>query len=897
MKLWRILSLSLILALALSLGVAASVLALVEQLTLDELTEKADAILVVDVTDITYLDEGEGHIFTLVTLSVEQTVKGEATDEVVLKLPGGEAGGLRLTVSDVPDFQVGERAVVFLQADEDDFRLCGWYQGKYAIQDNKIVKTNQSLSDFLADVGQVRETQDTNSEVSGKQASSVFQSPFQNRVSENIEKTSQSLTAGWQTIMTEGFEGAFPAAGWTLYDYHPTWGKESYKSFEGNYSAWCAGSTYNPPSNYANNMDAWLAYGPFSLADAVEAELNFQFWCKTIGSGDKVMVVASTDNNDFYGPDVYYGDSNGWQSKSFDLTDFPGLGNLCGQSQVWIAFMFRSDASSTDEGVFVDDVVIRKYATAPPHIDSISPSSGSAGTNSQVTINGSNFGSTQGSSKVTFYRSAGYLPLEAPIVSWSNSQIVCQVPMMASSGPVTVTTAEGNSNGYNFYVTFGYSDRKWFGASPTVEFVVNENCVDTTGELLAIQAAFETWNGVPNVDFGFTYGGNTSATWFGENGQNEIMWMNSWHADLSGRLAVTSTWYIDTGEITEVDIVFNDYAFNWSTGTVPSPSQADVQNTANHELGHALGLRDLYGDADSEKTMYGFVGTGENKKRTLHDDDRAGIQWTYPGQDNNPPNTPSNPSPANHATGISTNVNLIWSGGDPDLGDTVAYDVYFGTTPAPPMISYHQPATTYDPGILSYNTKYYWKIVAIDSQGASTIGAMWDFTAAGQLINHTLQVTVSPPGSGYVTKSPNLAVYPNGTVVTLTATASSGYDFSHWSGNAGGNSTSTTVTMNANKSATANFVVENGSAPVEEPSPEEGFAAISSFLETAYGFKSGEGWTIYNALWPSQLNTLTTLYVGRGYWIYVGEACILQFGSNVYQLDAGWNLIGWLRQL
>ncbi|MFC1955030.1 hypothetical protein ACFLWZ_00575 [Chloroflexota bacterium] len=124
--------------------------------------------------------------------------------------------------------------------------------------------------------------------------------------------------------------------------------------------------------------------------------------------------------------------------------------------------------------------------------------------------------------------------------------------------------------------------------------------------------------------------------------------------------------------------------------------------------------------------------------------------------------------------------------------------------------------------------------------------------------SYTLQVTISPPGSGYVTKSPNLAVYPNGRVVTLTATASSGYDFGHWSGNAGGNSTSTTVTMNANKSVIANFIVENVSAPVEEPSPAEGFAAISSFLETVYGYKSGEGtggWTTYNPDWPAANNT------------------------------------------
>ncbi|MFC1972623.1 hypothetical protein ACFLVE_04395 [Chloroflexota bacterium] len=87
---------------------------------------------------------------------------------------------------------------------------------------------------------------------------------------------------------------------------------------------------------------------------------------------------------------------------------------------------------------------------------------------------------------------------------------------------------------------------------------------------------------------------------------------------------------------------------------------------------------------------------------------------------------------------------------------------------------------------------------------------------------------------------------------------------------------------------------------VDEPSAQDGFASIAPFLETVYGFKTGEGtggWTIYNPTWPTAMNSLTTLYVARGYWINVNEACVLQFGSSVIELGAGWNLIGWIPQL
>ena len=101
------------------------------------------------------------------------------------------------------------------------------------------------------------------------------------------------------------------------------------------------------------------------------------------------------------------------------------------------------------------------------------------------------------------------------------------------------------------------------------------------------------------------------------------------------------------------------------------------------------------------------------------------------GGANNPPNTPSNPSPVNHATGVSISADLSWTGGDPDVGDTVTYDVYFGTGASPSLVSNDQTATSYDPGTLSSDTKYYWKIVATDNHAASTTGPVWDFTTGG----------------------------------------------------------------------------------------------------------------------------------------------------------------------
>ena len=78
--------------------------------------------------------------------------------------------------------------------------------------------------------------------------------------------------------------------------------------------------------------------------------------------------------------------------------------------------------------------------------------------------------------------------------------------------------------------------------------------------------------------------------------------------------------------------------------------------------------------------------------------------------------------------------------------------------------------------------------------------------AATTVVNYyTLTIAVSPGGSGSVTKSPDMAAYPAGTVVTLTANPGAGYAFSSWSGAVTGTANPTTVTMNSNKSVTATF--------------------------------------------------------------------------------------------
>ncbi|PYT87372.1 MAG: hypothetical protein DMG36_25435 [Acidobacteria bacterium] len=81
----------------------------------------------------------------------------------------------------------------------------------------------------------------------------------------------------------------------------------------------------------------------------------------------------------------------------------------------------------------------------PPTISSLSPTSGPVGT--VVTITGTLFGSTQGSSAVAFNGAS------ATPSSWSNTSIVAAVPAGAMTGNVVVTANGVSSNGVSFTVS------------------------------------------------------------------------------------------------------------------------------------------------------------------------------------------------------------------------------------------------------------------------------------------------------------------------------------------------------------------------------------------------------------------------------------------------------------
>ena len=93
---------------------------------------------------------------------------------------------------------------------------------------------------------------------------------------------------------------------------------------------------------------------------------------------------------------------------------------------------------------------------------------------------------------------------------------------------------------------------------------------------------------------------------------------------------------------------------------------------------------------------------------------------------NKPPDKASSPNPSNNSTNISTNTTLSWTGNDPD-GDSLTYNIYFGTSSTPPLKTTNQSSRFYNPGNLLSDTWYYWKIETKDAYDITTEGDIWKF--------------------------------------------------------------------------------------------------------------------------------------------------------------------------
>ncbi len=130
-----------------------------------------------------------------------------------------------------------------------------------------------------------------------------------------------------------------------------------------------------------------------------------------------------------------------------------------------------------------------------------------------------------------------------------------------------------------------------------------------------------------------------------------------------------------------------------------------------------------------------------------------------------PPGLPTNPVPADLGTALPGPRVLGWSAAPA----ATSYDVYFGTTAVPPLVT-NVTVPGYTPPALAAATTYYWRVVAKNAFGSNS-SPTWTFTTV-QLTNLSLTtglVTGGTSVTGTVTLSGPAP--PFGAQVTLSSSA------------------------------------------------------------------------------------------------------------------------------
>ncbi len=154
----------------------------------------------------------------------------------------------------------------------------------------------------------------------------------------------------------------------------------------------------------------------------------------------------------------------------------------------------------------------------------------------------------------------------------------------------------------------------------------NPQSLDESFVATAISAGAEAWDAATSKElFTDAYSVDYAAQYGIRDYQNSVVFGD--YSD-NNAIAVTSVWYTRVGkQIVEFDMIFNT-RFAWGDASADG-TKMDLLNIATHEMGHSVGLSDLYTSSCSAVTMYGYSNYGDLAKRTLEQPDIAGLQKMY----------------------------------------------------------------------------------------------------------------------------------------------------------------------------------------------------------------------------------------------------------------------------
>ena len=187
------------------------------------------------------------------------------------------------------------------------------------------------------------------------------------------------------------------------------------------------------------------------------------------------------------------------------------------------------------------------------------------------------------------------------------------------------------------------------------------------------------------------------------------------------------------------------------------------------------------------------------------------------------PNTPSGPSTGFKGQSLSFSTN----GGSSSLGHPLEYQFDWGDGNQSGWSSSTSGSHTYNStGTFSVKAR-------VRCQYHTDKVSSWSANLDVTISLCSLTIIINPTGAGTVTKNPDESGYSYNDVVQLTASGSGSYVFSNWSDDLSGSTNPENITMDGNKSVTANFAEETVSKPTTLTGPSTGYKEQSLSFNTS----------------------------------------------------------------
>ena len=127
------------------------------KLDMEQLVRRADLIVQGRVESVySQWDEQRRLVFTYVSIRVDDPLKGERRQSVLIRQVGGTIGTIQMSVAGAPQFKTGEMTLVFLKRQDDStFQVVGMNQGLYKIVDDYAVSNVFGVDLFDSKTGEM----------------------------------------------------------------------------------------------------------------------------------------------------------------------------------------------------------------------------------------------------------------------------------------------------------------------------------------------------------------------------------------------------------------------------------------------------------------------------------------------------------------------------------------------------------------------------------------------------------------------------------------------------------------------------------------------------------------------------------------------------------------------